>query len=374
MICAIDPQIKCLPPANWQSLPLIKPCDCFGKEGFRSYIAAESLIREKTAIMSLQYPTITDIYAARKHVYQYVTPTPLHYYADLSRLAGCDIWVKHENHHAVGAFKVRGGLVLAAGLSAGERQAGLFTASTGNHGQSIAFAAKVHGIKARIAVPEKANPGKVSAMRSLDAEVIHHGKNFDEAREWIRQQAEESGGCFIGPTEESLIAGVGTYVLEIFETLPDPDYIIVPVGGGSSVCAASIVAHAINPETKVIGAQSSGAPAAQQSWKAGKPIEVAPNTFAEGVATGVPFENTQRIMRKYLNDFLLVDDAEIEAAIIHLLHLTHTLSEGAGAIPLATALRYRERFRGKKVVLVLSGGNLSVAKLRRILDRHRQQQ
>lgn len=316
-------------------------------------------------------PTLHDIISARKVVSQHLKPTPLHFYNSLSELLDAQVWVKHENHQPVGAFKVRGGLNLAAGLSDAEKKRGLFTASTGNHGQSIAYAARTYGIRAVIAVPERANPSKVNAMRRLGAEVRFHGADFDSAREWIMAEAQAQGGHFVGPTEEALICGVGSYVLEIVEELPDLDVLIVPVGGGSSAAAAGIVLKNINEKIQVIGCQSAQAPAAQLSWAAGSMVTAPMKTFAEGVATRVPFENTQRIMRQYLDDFLLVDDREIEAAILLYLQSTHNLAEGAGAIPLATALKYKERFAGKKIVLVLSGGNLHVEKLRSMITRHR---
>lgn len=316
-------------------------------------------------------PTLHDVIRAREHVYRHLKRTPLHHYATLSELVGAEMWVKHENHQPVGAFKVRGGVNLAAHLSEKEKKAGLFTASTGNHGQSIAFAARAYGMKATIAMPEKANPNKVSAIRRLGAEIVFHGKDYDEAREWIREMAEKQGGVYVGPTEELLISGVGTYALEIIEDLPEVNTIIVPVGGGSGVCGTAIVAKTINPKIEVIGAQSAQAPAMQLSWASGKIVTAEMNTFVEGVATRVPFENTQRIMRQYLDDFLLVDDEEIEDAILLMMAHTHNLAEGAGAIPLATALKYRDRFAGKRVVLVLTGGNLNMERLRDILARRR---
>lgn len=317
--------------------------------------------------MENSIPTLRDVMAAQPHIYRYLKPTPLFYYPGLSQLVGAKVWVKHENHQPVGAFKVRGGLNLAAHLTEAERRAGLFTASTGNHGQSIAFAAKVNGLKAVIAVPEGANPAKVAAMRSLGAEVVFHGKDFDAAREWIMGEAEARHGRFVGPTEELLICGVGTYALEIMEELPDVEAIIGPVGAGSGICGVSIVAKNINPKIEVIAAQSAQAPAMQLSWQSGEMVTAEMNSFAEGVATRVPFANTQRIMRKYLDDFILVDDADIKRAIVLLLEHTHNLAEGAGAVSLAAALQLKERLAGKKVALILSGGNLSMEKLRGIL-------
>jgi len=315
-------------------------------------------------------PTLHDIVSARLNVTRFLKPTPLFHYAALSDLVGGDVWVKHENHQPIGAFKVRGGLNLAANLSRAEREAGLFTASTGNHGQSIAYAARAFGIQATIVVPEGANPGKVAAMRGMGAEVIFHGIDFDAAREWMVDVAADKGGRFVGPTEAPLIHGVGSYALEIMEEVPDVDMIIVPVGAGSGVCATSIVAKSINSRIEVIGVQSAQAPAMQRSWQAGKMLSAEMNTFAEGIATRIPFENTQRIMRRYLDDFWLVDDAEIEEAILLLLEHTHNLAEGAGAVALAAALKYRERTAGKKVVLVMSGGNLALERLLQIMLKH----
>lgn len=312
-------------------------------------------------------PDLHDIIAARKIVYRNLRPTPLHHYPTLSNLVGAQIYIKHENHQPIGAFKVRGGLVMAASLNDEQRKAGLFTASTGNHGQSIAYAARAHGIKANIAVPEGANPGKVASMRALGAEVMFHGRDFDAAREWIMEVAAEHNGTFVGPTDEPLIHGVGTYALEILEDLPNVEAIFVPVGAGSGVCGTCIVAKNINPKIKVIGVQSAQAPAVQQSWSSGK-LNTAPmETFAEGIATRIPFENTLQIMDRYLDDFMLVNDAEIKKAIVTLLEHTHNLAEGAGAASLAAALKLKKHFAGQKVVLVMSGGNLSLEKLKEIL-------
>lgn len=315
-----------------------------------------------------QIPTLTDVLAARQHVYRYLKPTALHHYPTLSQLIGANIYIKHENHQPTGAFKVRGGLVLAAHLTPAERQAGLFTASTGNHGQSIAFAAKAHGIQATIAMPKNANPDKVASMRALGANVLFHGQDFDTAREWIAGIAEEKHGRFIGPTEERLIHGVGTYALEILEDLPEVDTIIVPVGAGSGASATSLVAKSINPKIEVIAVQSSAAPAVQKSWASGEMLSDQMNTFAEGIATRVPFANTQTIMRQYLDDFVLVSDNSIKDAIRLLLEHTHNLAEGAGAASTAAALQLKARLAGKNVVLIMSGGNLSTEKLRMILD------
>ncbi|MES9858081.1 MAG: threonine dehydratase [Sedimenticola sp.] len=309
-------------------------------------------------------PSLKDIFEARKNVYQYIRPTPLYNYPTLDKLIGTKTWIKHENHLPVGAFKVRGGLNLAANLNENEKKSGLYTASTGNHGQSIAYAARAYGIKATIAVPEQANPGKVAAMRGMGAEVIHHGSDFDEARAWAAKVSKENGGKFVGPTDELLISGVGTYALEIIEDLPNVDTVIVPVGAGSGVCGTGIVMKTINKRIEIIAVQSAQAPAMQLSWASGELINAKMQTFAEGVATRVPFENTQKIMRDYVDDFLLVEDAEIRTAIKTMMEHTHNLVEEAAAIPLAAALNIKDRLHGKNVVLIASGGNISMQNIR----------
>ncbi len=318
---------------------------------------------------SMSIPTLRDVIAARHHVYRYLKPTPLYHYFGLSELVGAKVWVKHENHQPVGAFKVRGGVNLVAHLNEHERKSGLFTASTGNHGQSIAFAARAHGLQATIAVPNDANPANVAAMRGLGAEVLFHGVDYDSAREWIMEVAKARGGRYVGPTEELLICGVGTYALEIVEELPEVDAIIVPVGAGSGACGTGIVAKAVNPAIQVIGVQSAQASAMQLAWQSGKPVSADTKTAAEGLATRVSFENTQRIMRKFLDDFVLVDDDSIHNAVLLLLEHTHNLAEGAGAAALAAAIKLKRRLSGKNVVLVMSGGNFSLDQLRRLLAR-----
>jgi len=318
--------------------------------------------------MGQDMPTIKDIIAAQKHVHRHLRPTPLYNYPTLSDLVGTSTWIKHENHQPVGAFKVRGGLNLAANLTNEERNKGLYTASTGNHGQSIAYAARAYGIKSTIAVPEKANPGKVAAMRGLGAEVLVHGADFDEAREWIKQIAKDRGGKFVGPTDEHLIHGVGTYALEILNDLPSVDTIIVPVGAGSGVCGTGIVAKAVNKNIEIIAVQSAQAPAMKLSWDSGEMVEAEMKTIAEGLATRVPFANTQRIMREYVDDFVLVDDEDIKSAISVLLEHTHNLVEEAAAAPLAASLEIKERLKNKNVVLVVSGGNLSMQNLKEVLS------
>jgi threonine dehydratase len=317
----------------------------------------------------LEPPTFTDVLAARKRIAPYLRPTPLYHYPLLDDLIGAEVWVKHENHQPVGAFKVRGGINLAAQLSPEEKERGLITASTGNHGQSVAYGARLFGVRAIVGMPEGANPGKVAAIRNLGAEVLFHGRIFDDAKKKVEELAEEKGYRYVHPGDEPhLIAGVGTYSLEILETLPETDVIFVPVGGGSGASGACIVSQAINPSIRVIGVQAEKAPAAQLTWKARKRTEAPMETFAEGVATGAPFMLPQSIMWEYLSDFVLVSEEELLRGIVHFLEATHNLAEGAAAASLAGAIKLRDRLAGKKVVLVMSGGNLSLTNLRRALE------
>ncbi len=313
-----------------------------------------------------------DVLAARPRVYRHLLRTPLHHSPGLSRLLDAEVHVKHENHHVVGAFKVRGGVNLAAQLTPAEVAAGLYTASSGNHGQSIAFAGRVTGTPVTVAVPEGANPIKVQAMRDLGAEVIFHGSDFDEAREWIAGVAAEKRGRFIGPTAPELIAGVGTYALEILEDLPAVEEVFVPVGAGSGACGCCLVMKTVNPAIRVVGVQSARAPAVQQSWALGRPIEADMATRHEGLQTRVSHANAMEILgrpQEGLDDFALVSDEAIDEAVSLLLEHTRNVAEGAGAAALAGALAHKDRIAGRRVVVVLSGGNLSREALEDLLRR-----
>lgn len=313
-------------------------------------------------------PTLLDVIAAKGRIAPYVTRTPLHHYLSLDKLLDAEVYVKHENHQRLGAFKMRGGVNLISQLSEDERRRGVITASSGNHGQSIAYAASVFGVKAIVVVPEGANPDKVASIRSLGAEVIFHGPRFDVSRQHAERLAKEEGYRYIHAVNEPLlIAGVGTYSLEIMEDLPDVDVIIAPVGGGSGACGACIVAKSINPNIQVIGVQAAKAPAVYLSWKEGRIVEAPMETTAEGLATASGYELTLGILRDLLDDFILVSDEEMEQAIVLHLEKTHNLTEHAGAASLAGALKIKDRLRGKKVALVVSGGNITVSQLKAVL-------
>ena len=319
--------------------------------------------------MDWTIPTFADVLQARRQIRPHLRVTPLYTYPALSRLAGADVWVKHENHQPVGAFKVRGGVNLVSRLSAEARRQGVIAASTGNHGQSIAYAARLFGVRAVICVPDGANPVKVEAIRDLGAEVVFHGRDYDDAREYCERLAADEGYRYIhSGNEPLLITGVATQALEILEERPEVELIIVPVGGGSGAAGACIVAKAIRPDLQVIGVQSASAPAAYRSWRAQRLVEDTMGTYAEGLATRTAFELPQRILWTQLDDFILVSDDEIRQAQRMMIEKTRNLVEAAGAAPLAAALRLKDRVAGKTLALICSGGNVSPQQLRVLFD------
>ena len=316
----------------------------------------------------MKAPSFDDVLAARERIAPHLSPTPLYAWPQLSELVGTEVWVKHENHQPVGAFKVRGGVNLVSQLSDDEQQRGLISASTGNHGQSIAFAAKRFGVRAIICVPEGANPLKVSAIEALGAEIVTEGRDFDEAREHCERLAEEHGYRYVHSGDEPhLIAGVATQTLEILEERPETDVIVVPVGGGSGAAGACIAARGMGGSARVIAVQSEAAPAAFHAWKNHNLEADQMRTVAEGLATRVPFELPQRIMWELLEEFVLVSEDEIRTATRLMIEGTRNLVEPAGAAPLAAALSLREQLAGRRVALVCSGGNISLDQLRAVL-------
>ena len=314
-------------------------------------------------------PTLADVLEARRRISPHLRPTPLFGYTALNELSDADVYVKHENHQPVGAFKVRGGINLISRLSREERKRGVIAASTGNHGQSIAYAARVFDVRATICVPERANPVKIASIRGLGAELVFHGRDYDEAREHCEQLADAHDYRYVhSGNEPLLIAGVGTETLEILEQEPRIEVIVVPIGGGSGAAGACIVAKAVNPAVRVIGVQSHGAPAAFRSWQERRLLEDRMETVAEGLATRTAFELPQQILWKLLDDFVLVTDDEIRAAQALMIEATRNLVEAAGAAPLAAALRLRDHLASKRVALIASGGNATREQLLDVLS------
>jgi threonine dehydratase len=313
-------------------------------------------------------PTLADVYAARPRVSRVVRPTPLLRHPLLDAESGLDILVKHENHNPTGAFKVRGGVNLIGSLSPDERR-GVVTATTGNHGQSIALACRREGVPCTIVTPIGNNPEKNAAMRAYGAELIEFGRDFDEARERAEQLQHDRGLRYIhSANEPALVAGVGTYALEIFEEQPETDIILVPIGGGSGACGCAIVRTGLGSRAKVIGVQAERADAFARSWAGpARVVGERADTFAEGMATRVTFDLTFGILKQQLDDIVSLSEDELADGIRLALRATHNLAEGAGAASLAAAIKLRGRLAGKKVVCVMSGGNIDRATLTRIL-------
>jgi threonine dehydratase len=318
----------------------------------------------------MQPPSLQDVYGARPRVYASLKPSALLKHPLLDEALGLNVWVKHENHNPTCAFKIRGGLNLVAQLSDEEKRRGVISASTGNHGQSIAFAARIHGVRCRIVVPVGNNPEKNASIRAMGADVVEHGRDFDEAREYVEAQVAAEGWRYVhSGNEPHLLAGVGTYALEIFEELPDADVIFVPIGGGSGACGCCIVRSGMKSGAKVIGVQAARADAFTRSWRGpGRVVGESADTFAEGMATRTTFDLTFELLKQELDDVVTLEEEQLRDGVRMALRLTHNLAEGAGAATLAAAKSWGESLTGKKVVCVMSGGNIDAGTLRTILN------
>ena len=310
--------------------------------------------------------SIDGVYAAREIIGQYLPRTPLIRHPLLVESLGCEVYVKHENHLPTGSFKIRGGLNLMAQLSEEDRGRGVVTATRGNHGQSIAMASSIHGVRCVVVVPQGNNREKNAAMRAYGAELIEHGRDFDEAREYAEGLVDAEGLRYVhSANEPHLIHGVGTYTLEILEDLPETDVLVIPVGGGSAISGAITVCGALKPDVEIVGVQAEQAPSVYESWRSkGHVTTKRADTFADGLATRVPFALTLDIIREGVTDMALVSEEEMREMIVTLIRTTHNLAEGAGAAALAAVRKLGARWAGKRVVAVLSGGNLETAVLR----------
>ncbi len=313
--------------------------------------------------------TFENIVSARQVMERFLKETPVIHYPELSKRLGFQAYIKHENHLPTGSFKVRGGLNFMRHLPKAHRKKGVITATRGNHGQSIAYAAAAFDVKATVVVPHGNNPEKNCAMKALGAELIEHGSDFDEALELCEKLQAARDLYYVHPCmEPALFHGVGTYSIEIFESVPDVDAIIVPIGGGSGCCGAITVSKAIKPSTKVIGVQAENAPAIYRSWKAGEPVETdSCDTIADGLATRSAFPLPLSIIQEGIHDIVLVSEAELQDGIRSAVRWTHNLAEGAGAAPIAAAYKLTDRLAGKRVVMVMSGGNLDTETLKSVL-------
>jgi threonine dehydratase len=324
-------------------------------------------------LMDWPIPTLADVLAARRAIAPYLSRTPVLEPSGLARALGCRAVLKCENLNPTGAFKVRGGVNLVASLEPEVRARGVVAVSTGNHGQSVAYAARLFDTRATIFMPEAANPLKVAATLALGAEVIQAGRDFDAARLAAEEHAARHDRRYIHSSNEPLlVAGVGTAALELLEAVPELDVIFVPVGAGSGVLGAGTVARAVNPAIRIVGVQAEGAPAVYRSWREGRRV-VTENvtTFAEGLATREPFDMPLALFPRFVDDMVLVGDEELAAAIRLLIETARQVAEGAGAAAVAAAMARRHELVNKNVGLIISGGNITIDQLRRILNHER---
>ncbi|MDH5493818.1 MAG: threonine dehydratase [Myxococcales bacterium] len=307
-----------------------------------------------------------DVLRAWPIIHRYLPRTPLYRYPLLSARLGFDAYVKHENHLPIGAFKVRGGVNLLASLSDSERRRGTVTATRGNHGLSMAWAARAFGSRAVIYVPKGNNPDKIANMEALGGEVIVHGRDFDEARAEAEARASNEGMRYVHVANEPLlVAGIGTYAVEIAEALPDADAILVPAGGGSLLAATVVALRTLRPDVQIIGVQAERAAALKMSLESGSLQEIgSADTFADGLATRFAFELPFSLIKDQVDQMILVSEEEMREAVRLALETTHNVAEGAAAAAYAAALKLRSELAGKQVVIVHTGHNIDRDTLR----------
>ncbi|MEO6446201.1 MAG: threonine/serine dehydratase [Gemmatimonadaceae bacterium] len=324
--------------------------------------------------MSTEWPlTIEDVRAARARIAPYMSPSPLYSYPLLDQAVGHDVrvFVKHENFNPTNSFKVRNALSFMTALSATQREQGVVAATRGNHGLGIAFAARAFGCRATICVPVGNNPDKNEGMRALGARLIEEGRDYDESvAVAARVQAVDGATLAHSTNNANVLAGAATLSLELFEQAPLLDALVIVVGGGSQAVGALTVARALSPNTQVYAVQAAGASAIHDSWHAGAPVtRDRADTFADGLATRGVYEMTFPALRAGLAGFVTVTDAEIADALRLLLRTTHSLVEGAGAAGLAGVMKLAPQLAGRRVGIVISGGNIDEATLQRVLAR-----
>jgi threonine dehydratase len=311
--------------------------------------------------------SLADVRRAAEVIAAYLPPTPIWTYPALNELTGAEVFVKHENTQPVGAFKVRGGLHLLATMPSEERARGLVTYSTGNHALSIAYACREFATPCVVVMPAAANEAKVRALRGYDCGIELQGEDLAGAQVFAETLAAERGMRMVSPGDEpALIPAVGTVALEALTAVSEVDYYVVPVGSGTGASGACAVAGELAPGCRVIAVQSDASPAAHDAWHKGEPVTRPNRTIAEGLATGRSFDWPQRNLRGRLSDFVLVADEQIGAAQRLLASHAHTLAEGAGAAALAAVLADPDRYAGRRVVVVVSGGNASASELARL--------
>ncbi len=316
-------------------------------------------------------PTLAEIESAKALIRPLIRETPTYRWPLLERDLGCELWLKHENHTPVGAFKIRGGLVYMDELRKLDPSVrGVIAATTGNHGQSIAFAAKRNDLRAVIVVPHGNNPEKNAAMRSLGAELVEHGREFQEALEHSRELAGREGLHAVPSFHPWLVRGVATYALELFRFVNDLAAVFVPIGLGSGFCGVAAAREALGLKTKIIGVVSAHAPAYALSFKSGQFTEQSSTTrVAEGVACKTPHPDALAHILRHAHDVVTVSDDEALDAMREIIQATHNIAEGSGALAHAALKKHRASWKGQKVACILSGGNASTSLLREAFNR-----
>lgn len=316
---------------------------------------------------TVREPTFDDVLAARTVLEPYLKPTAFYESISLGRMLGLTLYVKYENHQPIGAFKIRGTLNKVLSLTEEERALGVVTASMGNHGQGVCYAARLIGVQATVVMPEKANPDKAEAMRNLGAEVVLWGEGFEEANEKALELERDKGFVYFHAANDPwIIAGHGTVGLEMLEQEPDLDAVVVPLGAGGLISGVALAAKTLSPQIEVIGVQAKNCAPYYRSREAGRIVDVdTANTFAEGLASRHPTILPFRMIDRLVDDIIVATEEEMRRAIVLLLEKTHNLAEGAGAAGTAGVIRLHERLAGKKVGTILSGGNLN----RHVLER-----
>jgi threonine dehydratase len=316
----------------------------------------------------MKLPALEEIEAAARVVYRTMPPTPQYRWPLLCEHAGTEVWLKHENHTPVGAFKLRGGLVYFSQL---EKVKGVIAATRGNHGQSVALCARQYGMEATIVVPHGNSVEKNAAMRSLGAVLVEHGEDFQAAREYAEALAKEKGLFMVPSFHRLLVTGVATASLELFRAVNGIDTLYVPVGLGSGICGAVAARNALGLSTEIVGVVSAHAPAYANSFRERKALEAEVTTrLADGMACRTPEAEALEVMWRHVDRIVEVTDDEVAQAIAILFQCTHNCAEGAGAAPFAAIRKERARLAGRKVAAVLSGGNIDREVFAGVLARH----
>ena len=309
--------------------------------------------------MSVYDLTLDQLDDAAKLVYEFVPPTPQHRWPLIEEALGTEVWLKHENHTSLGAFKIRGGIVYLHRLMEREKPTALVTATRGNHGQAIGAAARRYGVPLTIVVPHGNSREKNEAMRAQGATLLEVGDDFQESFEHASALAEEHGWHQVANFHRDLLEGVASYPLELFRAVPDLDVVYVPIGLGSGICATVAARDALGLTTRVVGVVSAGAPAYARSWEAGEPVSVPVTTkLADGMACRTPVPEALEMIRSNVDHLVEVDDEQVATAMSLLFTATHNVAEGAGAAAMAAAMHERDMLAGQRVGIMVTGGNV----------------